>query len=270
MVKRGERSTFGNCISRTWLSNTKYKDTFCTPLTILTMDAPIPLDTPQEHTVEEVRFKTYALTVRPRDGITEQQLGALATWIRKRSDHYHIVTEKTASARHVHAALYLKVAVSRSNFVVVFARLLKQFGLDFEEMAVAKKGVKILYNNDFVTCYLNKGDDTVVVASSLPEVSRLDAYYPPKPEVASRVSRTEQHSKYYWHLESLWHKHVPPTYEVHTLNARDFLFRMMYHERCLPVIKDDRQIIQVARHLTRWLNRVTTSTIELPAFEKEE
>lgn len=214
-----------------------------------------------------VKFKTYALTLRPRNGITEQQVEAFVAWIRKRSEHYHVVSEKTGHAKHVHAALYLKVSVSRSNFCVVYSRLLKKFGLDVEETVVASKGVKILYNNDFVLKYLDKDDDTVVIASCLPEVSRLESFYPPKPEVNSRA---EQHSQYYWRLEVLWFKYTSPEYEVHTANARDFLFKMMYSERCIAVIKDDRQIIQVARHLTRWLKRSTYSTIELPPFEKEE
>lgn len=217
--------------------------------------------------MDEIRFKTFALTLRPRDGITDQQVKDLAEWIRKRSEHYHIVTEKTGSARHVHAALYLKVSVTRSNFCVVYSRLLKKFGLDFEESSVAKKGIKVLYNNDFVTSYLDKDDNTCVIASSLPEVARLESYYPPKPVPKNNV---ERHSKYYWELEALWNKHNTPTYEVHTANARDFLFIMMYKERCIPVIKDDRQIIQTARHLVRWLKREGRSTIELPPFEKEE
>jgi hypothetical protein len=222
---------------------------------------------PDNSKVEEVRFKTYALTLRPRNGVNQEQVNEITSWIRKRSDHYHIVTEKTEGAKHVHAALYLKVSVTRSNFCVVYSRLLKKFNLDFEEIVVAKKGVRILYNNDFVLKYLDKDDDTVVVASSLPEVSRLQAWYPPRPELKTKI---EQHSKYYWQLENLWKKHTPVYYEVNTVNARNFLFNMMYNERCLSVIKEDRQIIQVARHLVRWIKREQYCTFEIPAFEKEE
>jgi len=54
------------------------------------------------------------------------------------------------------------------------------------------------------------------------------------------------------------------------LTARDFLFNMMYNERCINVIRDDKAIVQTARHLVRWLNKATHSTIELAPFEKEE
>jgi len=71
-------------------------------------------------------------------------------------------------------------------------------------------------------------------------------------------------------MESLWFKHTSPDYEIHTRNCRDFLFKMMYSERCFAVIKDDRTIIQTARHLVRWLKKECYSTIELTPFEKEE
>jgi len=140
-----------------------------------------------------VRYKTYALTLRPRNGVTEKHVEGLTAWIRKRSEHYHIVTEKDGHAKHVHAALYLKVSVTRSNFCVVYARLLKSFGLDAEETIVARKGVRILYSNDFVTKYLDKDDNTEVVVSVLPEVSRLESWYPLK--AIPVVTKKEQHSK---------------------------------------------------------------------------
>lgn len=218
--------------------------------------------------VKDVRFRTFALTLRPRNGVTDSQVETLTEWIRKRSEYYHVVTEKQGSARHVHAGIYLKKGVSRSNLVVIYQRLLKSFGLDYDERAVAIKGVHIMYNNDFVSSYLNKGDNTVVIATSLPEVGRLESWYPPKP--APKATSVERHSRYYYELEALWYKYTAPEFEVNTRNARDFLFSMMYAERTIAVIKDDRQIIQVARHLCRWLKELRYSTIELPCFEKEE
>jgi len=45
---------------------------------------------------------------------------------------------------------------------------------------------------------------------------------------------------------------------------------MMYAERVLPVMRDDKTIVQTARHLVRWLNKTSYSSIELAPFEKEE
>lgn len=214
-----------------------------------------------------LRFKTYALTLRPRNGVDTDMISTCTKWIKKRCEFYHIVTEKEGSERHIHAALYLKAEVTKSNLNTVWVRLLKTFKLDSAELSVARKGVKILYSNDFVDNYLDKDDDTVVIESNLPESGTLLQWYPPKPVVQDRAKK---HSIYYHELEALWEKHKRPLLEVNTENCRHFLFNMMYNERCINIIKDDRTIIQTARHLTRWLNKAEHSTIELAPFEKEE
>jgi len=217
---------------------------------------------------EQCKFKTFALTVRPRDGISDQQVSILTAFIKKRTDHHHVVTEKLGSERHVHAALYLKTAITKSNFATLLTRLCKNT-LDFDEteLSVVRKGIKILYNNDFVENYLDKDDDTVVISTDLPESSHLESWYPPKPVTKSK---TQKHSAYYWELEKLWYELQSPTVEVHTLNARHFLYRLMYSDRVIPIIRDDKQIVQTARHLVRFINKADQSTIDLAPFEKEE
>jgi len=97
----------------------------------------------------------------------------------------------------------------------------------------------------------------------------MDIYFSPKP-IPKEQQTAKKCSLYYHELERLWYEHRTPAFEVTTITTRDFLFEVMYAKRVLPVIRDDKQIIQVSRHLTRWLNRVTSSSIELPCFEKEE
>ena len=137
---------------------------------------------------DKQKFQSFALTLRPRNGVTDEQVKEVTAWNRKRSLHFHVITEKDGSARHIHAALILKTAVTRSNVLTVWQRLIKKFGLDTEELAVARKGVRVLYSNDFIDQYLNKGDDTEVIASELPEKAHLESYYPPKPEVKTKAA----------------------------------------------------------------------------------
>ena len=214
-----------------------------------------------------MKFKSFALTFRPLDGVTDEQIAAIEKWCRKKALHYSLITEKTGSARHVHAAIFLKEEQSRSNLVLRLIRLFPDLSL--EEKRVWQKGIKVMYNADFLENYMTKGDDTVVISQNLPERSRLDAFFPPRP-TENGASKKRKCSLYYHELEELWMKHSPVSSEINTMVVRDFLFRMMYSERILPVIRDDRTIIQVSRHLTRWLNRSEHSTIELPVFEKDE
>lgn len=212
------------------------------------------------------KVKTYALTIRPLDGITDDQIKKISKYVKKKCVYYHVVTEKTMAERHIHAGLFLESPTSRSNFVTDIMRLFKE--LTPREKSVLRGGIKIMYNYDFINSYLDKDDDTVVIESCLPESGHIESFFPPKPVVSE--NKAKKCSLYYHELESLWMQHQNPSIEINTINARDFLFKMMYSLRCLPVIRDDKQIIQVARHLVRWLNKQEESTIELPCFEKEE
>ena len=217
----------------------------------------------------DIKFKTFAITIRPRDGYDESKDMHIREWIRKRCDYFHIISEKTGSERHIHAALFLKLSVTIVNFRNVLVRWGKNFGLDNDEISVLRKGVKILYNYDFIESYMDKDDDTHVIETCLPEKKFLESWFPPKP-VSATTKKNAKHSKYYWELEQLWYEYTDPMTEINTINARHFLFRMMYSDRLIPVLRDDKAIVQVARHLTRWLKKEKESTIELAPFDKEE
>lgn len=212
-----------------------------------------------------MKCSTFALTIRPRNGVTDSMISTIVNWIKSRCLYYLIVTEKLDSARHVHAGIVLKKEVTRSNLCMSLSRLLND-SLDHEERRVFLSGIKIMYNDDWINNYLNKDDDTVIIESSLPEAGFLESYYP----VQETTTRKPRCSAYYVNLERLWYENKIPGTEVNTLVVRDFLFELMYNKRVIDIIRDDKGIVQVARHLVRFLKKATESTIELAPFEKEE
>lgn len=212
-------------------------------------------------------YKTFAITIRPKDGVSDQHVDKTMKWCRKHALYYHVITEKTGSQRHIHAGVFLNKEKKKNDVCIMLCGLFKD--LTAEEKSVLRKGVKIMYNWDFIDNYLDKDDDTCVVGSNLPEERHIEGYFPPKP-LEKKEGSARKCSLYYHELERMWYEHRNPAFEVTTVTTRDFLFEMMYDKRILPVIRDDKQIIQVSRHLTRWLNKVTSSSIELPVFEKEE
>lgn len=218
---------------------------------------------------EDNKYRSYAITVRPKDGITDRQVTLFAKFVRKTCDHYHVVTEKTGHERHLHAGLFLKDATTRSNFVTRIQRLFKD--LTTQEKSVLRQGIKIMYNVDFINTYLDKDDDTVVIESSLPEAGHLESFFPPKP--VPKAVAAKRCSLYYHELERLWFEHCPTDMEITTRTIRNFLFKMMYQKRCIPVIRDDKQIVQTARHLCRWLTQsehCSDNAISLAPYEHEE
>ena len=214
------------------------------------------------------KYLTWAFTLRPRDGVTDKQVEKMEKYLHNHAQYWKIITEKEGDQRHMHTAFVLKNPSSKSNVAVYLTRMYKD--LDAEETAIMRQGLKIWYNKDFLD-YLDKDDDTVVISSNLPEVSHLEAFFPPKPVVLAPGQKKQlANHAMLENLEKLWMEHVPTHYVVNTENARNFMWSMMYEKRLIGVILDDKRIDQVSRALVRWMLKANTCTVPLPPFQVEE
>lgn len=213
------------------------------------------------------KVKTYAVTFRPYNGVTDEQIAKLCKWCDKKYHWDSLITEKLDDKRHVHMAVYLEQPVAAGNMRNTLTRLFKE--LSEEERTVFRNGIKIMYNHDWLTNYLEKGDDTVEIASRLPTTEGpgyLESYYPPPLEDRENKAKRAADA-YYANLEVLFYEHQPRHLDVNPENVRHFLYDMMYAKRLIRVIADDRKILQVSRHLSRYINKSTTCHLEVPPYE---
>lgn len=209
--------------------------------------------------------RSFSLTLRPRDGVSDNQISLLAKWIKKNCCYYLMITEKLDSDRHVHAALFLKKKKIPSNFATDMMRLFKD--LDPEEKSVFRRGIKSMYNYDWVTEYLNKGDDTVVIERNLPEVATLDSYFSEVPD--PRKKGPSAADPFYANLEKLWYEYKRPIEECNPSNLRNFLMAMMNEKRLIRVISDNRKIFQISCALSRYINKETSWNVEPEPFHQD-
>lgn len=214
-------------------------------------------------------YTTYAVTVRPRGGISDSDIRLFCEFVKKSCLYYYVITEKLDSERHIHSALVLKKAKCRSNVATALVRLFKHY--DAEEKAVLQKGLKILYNYDFVQNYMNKGDDTVVIENNLPESAFLESYFPPKPvSVDVSARRGLAFHDLMITYERYWHEYMSVTDVVNTQTVRDFLFRLQYKERVIGLM-DDKRLCQTAKWFTRWWHKAESCPQHVkPSFESDE
>jgi len=210
-------------------------------------------------------LKTYALTIRPYGGITDEQVGLIEKYIRKQCEYYHLITEKTGHERHVHAGLFLKKPKTRSNFGTDMMRLFHD--LSPTEKSVLRGGIKVMYNKDYISNYLDKDDDTVVVASCLPEIDTLHGWFPPPLPPKPKKKGVDL---FYLHLEELWHQHKRPIEECTPENIRHFLMRMMNVERVIKVIPDNRKVFMMSCALARFINKEDTWNVDPEPFHQDK
>ena len=213
----------------------------------------------------DLKIRSYALTIRPRDGVDHEQIIRFVSWVRKHCDYHHVITEKTDHERHIHAALFLKKKTSRSNLCLLLCRLFKE--LDTEELATLRGGVKKMYNIDFIKTYMDKDDHTIVIDKNLPEESTLEEYFseipPPKKKGPSSTD------PFYKNLEKLWWTYKRPIEETNPKNLRNFLMNMMNNERKIRVIADNRKIFSLSCALSRYINKETEFHVEPEVFHQD-
>ena len=213
------------------------------------------------------KVRSFAITFRPTDGVTDEQVASFSKWVQKKTTYHFLITEKTGWERHIHAGFILEKPVTRSNVLTMMLRLFPD--LSATEKSVFRTGIKIMYNSDWINKYLQKDDDTVMISKNLPDHT-LDSYFPPPLEPLP-TRKSKKCSLMYHELEKLWYEKHPAEYEVNTRTVRDFLWKIMYHDRIWPMIEDDKKKCQVSKNLVRWLNKAESAdAFQLPQFEVEE
>lgn len=197
-------------------------------------------------------YKSYAFTLRPRDGCVLRHDNKTVAWLRRYCDYYACHAEGVDEGRHLHCGLYLKKAVTRSNIALMLVRAFRDV-LEDDEIRVLKGGIRIMYNRDFIDNYMTK-EEYEEVAVNMPEAACLDGYYPPseEQEMAKALKAVD---KYYAKLEAYWFQYQPPATEMTYHNVAAFLSRLMNELRLIRVIADDRKLKTTARALKRYMTK---------------
>ena len=185
------------------------------------------------------KAKAIALTIRPKEGITDMTIDKIKAYCIPLCEYYHFITEKTGTARHMHAALFL----TKEYEVKYFNRDIKKKLLipllkalnDGSQLKHAYRG-KSIYNADWHNHYCAKGDDTVHVGSYLPkDPAALQAYY------RDTVKKTF-HDYVHFDFENAYHEQYGKDHEPSLDDVNRFLCYQMYDARTRRVITEPRKV----------------------------
>lgn len=211
-----------------------------------------------------MEYSAYAITIRPVNGITDDQIAAVVKMVRGRCDYYVVITEKTGDCRHLHAGLFLKKPTQRKKLNEAIRNLAAFKDLTTNERYVLSNGTKIMYNMDFINEYLQKGDDTELIALCPIEEEHADKYFPSKEE-QTRVQRDARIAKAKNRqmalLEELWYEHTPPGIECTFDRARNFLADMAFNKRLIYGFRHPKDISPTAKLFQLYVNKVSNITL---------
>lgn len=206
-----------------------------------------------------IKYKSYAVTLRPLDGIQDVDMTMFMKIVYQIAKYYHVITEKEDGAKHIHACLYLRKPESSSAFNQRFMRKFKDPLEARESIWKHAYKAKNMYNDDFYAKYLveeneegAKADDPFdVVDTAMCDVKERCTYY----QDTQQRERKEKRSAdpYYSRLLKMYMEKVPkdkvgfvpdPSLE----QVHQFLYEEMM-ELKIRVISDGRKYRRVCKML---------------------
>lgn len=147
-------------------------------------------------------FRSYCLTIRPRDGISDKTISETTKWLHK-CTYSFAVLEKSEHERHLHAQIWLDKERARGDICKQIQRICERTIEDWDQsqLKVLRQGVRIAYS-DWYLDYLAENDlkTTPNIILDNPPTTKTLEYYPTEEEQAQRVavanSVDPQFSKY--------------------------------------------------------------------------
>lgn len=200
-----------------------------------------------------LKYKAYSVTIRPKNGLLDEDIELCMKVLRKNCKGWKFITEKDGPERHAHIACYLNQLEDYSQWKrkwkVTFEKVWKDRGDGTIFNVAYKHGA--MYNEDWMNKYLEKGDGTVMIDCMMPE-NHMEYYMDVKRKEESKVRIVDE---YYNRLELLWYEHRSSGDPNDGRSVADFLCEMMFNKRVIRVIADKRKRHQTADALSAYLNK---------------
>ena len=210
---------------------------------------------------------SFCITVRPLDGLHGDYDDAIMKFIQKQNYGVY-VHEMEDEARHLHAQIWLTTDREQhkiDNIRKALFRIGQKYDPNWSPAAkkVLSKGVKYAYSNYFVEKYMTK--DNTIEYDCRPE--NPDDYYPSLEEQEeAKKKATRVADAYFDHLAREWNEHYPDyEFNFHTtiFDVAKFYYDLMFKEKKIAVIRDDKARKQNAKCLLHYLFPHQQSIMEL-------
>ena len=201
-----------------------------------------------------MEFKSYAFTVRPKNGLSSELEDRIISWLKKQ-DYGFAVIEKDGEARHMHGQIFCHVPRTKSAVQLSLERIQEALDPDWcpASKKVLRRGVKIAYSSDFIEEYLNKPDSKVIF-NNPPEDEA--PFYPSQEEQDKVKDQANAVDKRMHHISMLYETFSDdnPLLEGVILpeeKVARFLYDAWYISKTLPTLQNlrsERELMRRVRH----------------------
>jgi len=192
-------------------------------------------------------YKSYAFTLRPRNGVAENSPCEQKAIKLVEKYNGFLVSEKTDEARHLHGQLFFPNGKRKYDLAKVLISV--QDTSEPAEIRVLKQGIKIAYNDDFYTDYTNKPDSIMLTDKF---IQNSQDYYPSEDEQEKVRNRARATDAKYHHLKELWEEQEHPQ-PLNQKTVTLYLYRLMYVDKKINVISDKKCFNQTAKSMFHYI-----------------
>lgn len=219
-----------------------------------------------------MEFKSYAFTVRPKNGLEKDLEDRLVAWLKKQ-DYAFAVIEMEGEARHMHGQIFSNVPRTKSAVQLSLERIQEKLDPNWcpASKKVLRRGVKIAYSSDFIEEYLNKYNSTVIFNNPPEEES---SFYPSQEEqdkVKEQSNAVDKRMHSISVLYKTWSEGNPILEGVILPEEKiaRFLYDAWYISKTLPTLQNLRSERELMRRVRHYIFPHEDNYIQLIPEEKK-
>lgn len=197
-------------------------------------------------------FRSFCITIRPRDGITDETIDAVKKWLPK-CDYGFAVLEKDGVERHLHAQLWFEKERARGDINKQVQRICERTIKDWDnaQLKVLRSGTRIAYSdwyNDYLAENENKSSPNIIF-NNIPD--KTLSYYPTEEEQENIQTLKTATDPRFADLEIKCLAYLQNSiYPITIKSVAEYLAYAMFKEKSMKVLlhQRDREALCISLH----------------------
>ena len=204
------------------------------------------------------KYPVLAITLRPKDGISNNDIGQFKDLTKRYAEQACIITHKDHEERHIHAVWFLKeprqvsdISGKKKPLGTAFHQKWCELSGSIWEVAVK---VKNCYNDDWFSKYLEDvkpGDAPRVIHHNSVKFSkqeRMTKYVDSEPKPGQHIPNPD-----FVRWERMFKEDYPDNKDPSLADIEEFFTQHFYIKRDLKIIKDPRKFKSECHHLRKFI-----------------
>lgn len=200
-------------------------------------------------------FRSYCLTIRPKDGISNSTTEQITKWLTK-MPYAVAVLEKSEHERHLHAQIWTDTPKARGDICKQVQRICERTIKDWDtaQLKVLRSGVKIAYS-DWYLDYLVENDDKEppnIIVDKPPE--KTMEYYPTEEQQEDIQTMKQAVDPRFADLEIKCRDYLGER-PITERTVASFLADAMFNSRTIKCVTQQRDRIALAKTLYAYMSK---------------